>query len=352
MTVFRLKYVQTFEDRHGKRRYYYRCPGSVRIPLPGDPGSKAFMAAYAAAAEGAPKREIRKEAEIPHSLSALIALYYKSSRYKALTNETKRTYRNVLERLRRSHGKLPVIGMKRKHVAVLLDGFADRPGAQYNFRRVLRILLDLAVERGWRDDNPMVGMRRPRSAGVGFVPWTWDEIEQFKAHHPPGTRARLALSLLLYTAQRRGDVVKMGRQHRKDDRIHVATGKSGGRTRLWIPMHHELRSELEYVPASQLTYLVTSHGKPYTAAGFGNWFREQAEAAGLKGRAAHGLRKAALTALAEAGCTAHQIKAISGHSNLAEVQLYTASADQAALAEEAIAKLERRTKSVNPARSG
>ncbi len=49
------------------------------------------------------------------------------------------------------------------------------------------------------------------------------------------------------------------------------------------------------------TYLVTSFGKSYTAAGFGNWFRVQCDAAGLPQCSAHGLRKAAASRLAELG---------------------------------------------------
>jgi integrase len=56
-----------------------------------------------------------------------------------------------------------------------------------------------------------------------------------------------------------------------------------------------------------MTFLLTDQGKPYTAAGFGNWFRDQCRAAGLSGCSAHGLRKAAARRLAEAGCSTHEI---------------------------------------------
>jgi hypothetical protein len=47
----------------------------------------------------------------------------------------------------------------------------------------------------------------------GYRTWSESDIEEFEAAHPVGSRARLALALLLYTAQRRADVVLMGRQH-------------------------------------------------------------------------------------------------------------------------------------------
>ena len=72
-----------------------------------------------------------------------------------------------------------------------------------------------------------------------------------------------------------------------------------------------------------MTFLTTQFGKPFTAAGFGNWFLEQRNDAGLPHCSAHGLRKAAARRLAEAGCTEHEIAAITGHASLREVARYT-----------------------------
>jgi integrase len=91
--------------------------------------------------------------------------------------------------------------------------------------------------------------------------------------------------------------------------------------------------------AGNLTFLVTDQGKPYTAAGFGNWFRDQCRAAGLHGCSAHGLRKAAARRLAEAGCTPHEIAAITGHASLREVERYTEAVNRQKLADMAMAKV-------------
>ena len=76
-----------------------------------------------------------------------------------------------------------------------------------------------------------------------------------------GSKPRLALALLLYTAQRRGDVVKMGRQHIKDGALTVKQQKTG--VTLAIPVHPELRAVLDATPSEHLTLLVTATGKPY-----------------------------------------------------------------------------------------
>ncbi|PVM71277.1 tyrosine-type recombinase/integrase [Caulobacter radicis] len=150
-----------------------------------------------------------------------------------------------------------------------------------------------------------------------------------------GSRAHLALYLLLYTGQRRSDVVRMGKQHVRDDMLHIQQQKT--KTRLAIPLHPKLRDALKRAPADNLTFLVTKQGKPFSAPGFTNWFTECAKAAGLpENSTPHGLRKATCRRLAEAGSTPHQIMAITGHKNLKEVTHYTAAANQKVLAEEAM----------------
>ena len=98
---------------------------------------------------------------------------------------------------------------------------------------------------------------------------------------------------------------------------------------------------MDATPSNQLTFLVTSFGKPYaTANAFGHRMRLWAREAGLSGCSLHGLRKVCLRRLAEAGCTAPEIMAISGHKSLAEVERYIKSAEQTVMADRAIARTE------------
>lgn len=343
MATFRMRYVQAYADRHGRQRYYYRRPGFPRVALAGEPGSLEFVKAYEAARENKP-RKIGDERTIPGTFSALIADYYESAAYGALKPITKSTYRNVLERFREGWGDTAVRSMTPARLDALLEA-TDKN--LVTVRKVLRLILKLAVRRDLIKINPMDGLRLRRKASGGFRAWDEDDIALYLAKWPTGSRERLALALLLYTAQRRADVVTMGRQHTKPGKIHVAQSKGDGQTRLWIPIHPELQAEIDAAPKDQLTFLQTQYGQPFTAAGFGNWFGERAEQAGCpKGCTAHGLRKAGSRRLAEAGCTPHQIMAVTGHKNLSEVTLYTASADQERLAAEAI----ERTKTSNPSR--
>jgi integrase len=188
-------------------------------------------------------------------------------------------------------------------------------------------------------------VKMPKSDG--YHTWTESEISQFEARHPIGTKARLALALGLYTAQRRGDVVRMGRQHIRDGELTVRQNKTGAV--LAIPVLPELATIIDATPTGHLTFLVTKTGKSYGAGDFSETFRGWCDAAGLPPECSfHGLRKAALTRLADAGKTLHQIAAVSGHKTLTEVGRYTRAADQRRLAREALLGEQIGAKSVEP----
>jgi integrase len=196
-----------------------------------------------------------------------------------------------------------------------------------------------AIDVGLRSDDPTRDVKAIRVKSDGYHSWMEEEIAQFEARHPIGSRPRLALALLLYTGQRRSDVVRMGRQHIRDGRLHLRQIKTGAE--LAIKVHSDLQAIFAESVVGQMTFLVTEFGKPFTAAGFGNWFREQCDMANLRHCSAHGLRKAAARRLAEAGCTEHEIAAITGHASLREITRYTKAADQKRLAEAAINKVEK-----------
>lgn len=331
-----IPYVQAFKDRHGRLRHYYRRKGYARVALPGPPGSAEFMAAYAGCGEPADGRPSTPRPQ-PRSINALIVEYYRSAEWAALRDSTRRGYRSSLEQFREAHGSKGAASILPRHLEAIFHGMSDRSGAAKNLRKRLQRVFQLAVRLGWRNDNPVHATEAPRRKVKGFIPWSEADILAYEQRWPSGTRERLALALLLYTGQRKSDVVTMGRQHLKGPHIRVCQLKTDAR--LSIRVHPLLIAEIALAPAG-MTFLLTSFGKPFTAAGFGNWFHERAELAGLTDRTSHGLRKAAGRRLAEAGCTAKQIMAVLGHTTMQQVELYTRDADQETLADAAMAKLE------------
>src|SRR5262249_3717805 len=135
------------------------------------------------------------------------------------------------------------------------------------------------------------------------------------------------------TAQRRGNVCRMGAQHIRNGCIYVRQQKTG--TELLIPISSELATVFAVTPAT-LTFLTTERGTPFDPNDFGRWFRRQCDAAGLpKHCVPHGLRHAAASRLAEAGASTNQIAAITGHTSLREVARYTQAADRTRMAKQA-----------------
>jgi integrase len=328
-----IRYIHAYRDRHGRERYYYRREGK-RIALP-SPEAPDFMERYAAAAEFVAASEAQKPRGAPGTLARLIGDYYNSTDYKRLKPSTAAVYRNMLDKFSAEHGHRRVDQMKRQHVDALIASMAERPGAANSFLKRLKKLMGFAIERGWITSDPTLRMRAYKAGEVHT--WTDNEIAQFEAHWPVGTKQRLAFALHLYSGQRRSDVHRMEWADYDGEVIRVVQEKTG--VKLDVPAHPTLKAILDAATRCDGTILATEYGKPFSVAGYGNWMSAAIRAAGLPERCVtHGLRKAAARRLAEAGCSTHEVAAITGHKTLGEVERYTRAADQKRLARAAIKK--------------
>lgn len=338
MTIIKLKFVHRYKDRHKKERVYFRRSGEKRIPLPLPVGSAAFLEAYKAAMAGEGDKPPSVKAPPQGSISALCEAYYRSADFTQLSESTKGTYRGIIENFRAKHGHKPVAKLEARHVRGFLDAKSATPAAANNLLRILRLLMRHALERDWITTDPTRDVRPLRRKTDGFATWSEADIARYEAAHPIGSRERLAFTLMLYTGARRSDVVKLGWQHIQGDRLVFRQQKTGGRVSILI--HKNLFAILATTPRDKLAFLSTRLGKPFTAESFGNWFRSTCKDAGLSdGLSAHGLRKAVARRLAEAGCTPHEIAAVTGHTTLKEVERYTKEANRDQLAEAAITSI-------------
>jgi integrase len=203
---------------------------------------------------------------------------------------------------------------------------------------VMRGLFRWAVKAGMAKVDPTVGVENPTPPKTdGFQVWSEDDVAAYEARWSVGTRQRVWLDVLLYTGLRRGDVVKLGRQHIRDGIATIKTEKTG--TEVTLPILPVLAATLAAGPCGDLAFIAGESGRPLTKGTFSNQFRKACRAAGLKKRSAHGLRKAAATRAANAGATVAQLEAIFGWSGGAMASLYTRSADRRRLAIEAMPKL-------------
>jgi integrase len=342
VTRFKLKYVLPDVDRYGTVRYYFRRNrADKKIRMPGLPGSSEFMTAYADALAGKlkPPQETKPVHQRPGTFYALAHGFYQWSGFKKLDARSQRVRQNILDEFLKTYGELPFIQFQRRHVRIAMEAKQKTPGAANNLLKALRHLFDYAVEFDLVQDDPTDGVKKLEYRKKPFHSWTIAEVEQFEKCWPIGSTPRLALCLLLYTGQRRQDVVKFGKQHIKDGWIKFTQQKSRHFENpiiLEIPILPELQKAIDATPRKGLSLLEGPHGKPYTAAGFGMRFRKWCDEAGLAHCSAHGLRKATATRIADQGGTIHQISGVTGHRTLSEVARYTRAADQKNAAESGV----------------
>ena len=188
--------------------------------------------------------------------------------------------------------------------------------------------------------------QRPKSSG--FPPWTENDVAAYERHWPIGTRQRVWLDVLLYTGLRRGDAVRLGRQHIRDDAAELKTEKND--TPVTLPILPVLATTLEYGPCGDLAFIAGVNGHPFRKESFGNAFAKAARMAGVR-QSCHGLRKIAATRCAENGATIPQMNAIFGWTGSRMALHYIEAADRKRLAAEAMDKLNG-TRTNQPAPEG
>jgi enterobacteria phage integrase len=339
MAMIRMRYVKQYRDRTGKMRYYLRHPGSPKVPLPGLPGSEEFMAAYSAGVAESERPKVPKGRHGEGTVGALVTSFYQSSAFQNLAPSSQTRYRLVLDKFSKEDGHRLVRDMPRRVAIRMIEEIGEKKPAMANLScKIMRRLFTYAIKKELRADNPFVGID-PYKLGSHRA-WTEAEIATYESTWAIGTRERLAFDLLLYTAQRVGDVAAMRRSDLYDGVIHVTQQKTG--THVAITLHPHLLRSLKACPAKGLSLFGAQNGKPVSGKGLSQLIRRSARKAGLpKDCVAHGLRKSSMTRLANHGASTKEITAVSGHRTLKEVERYTEAVDNERLARAAIARLPR-----------
>lgn len=331
--------VTPYKDRHGKTRYRFRKTGLPQYHFRYEPGTPEFMEEYhrAKSAEK-PAPEPRYEAG---TVDAVIAALYNTPRWRAMRPSSRRTYQGIIEKFRARNGHRKITSITTAIIDKKLGEMQSTPAAANNYRKALSRVFRQAIKMGLMKHNPVEATDAYKMEGEGFHTWTEEEIAAYEKKWPVGTRERLAFALLLHTAVRRSDMIKIGPANRDGDRLNLDHTKNDSNASL--PITPELEAAIAPFAETTGPYLQTMHGKPYTADGFGNWFRRKVKDAGLPlGCSPHGLRKAMSRRLAESGSTNQQGRAVTGHKTDREFTRYAAKANKAAMADEAMANLSKR----------
>jgi len=341
------RYVASFVDNRGKRRYRFRKAGCEGGYFQSHPNSAPGKAEYAAFLANERPKEGERRAVIPGSIEDLLIRYYSSTDFRGRAAEVSLSKRRaVLEAFRAKHGRRLVRDARYdkldKYIAEVAVQTVDERGkkiggpfAAETARKHLTKLFAYSVKLAWRNDNPMSFVDYRPAKTEGYHSWTESEITRFRARWSLGTKPRLALELMLWTGKRRGDAVGMGPQHIEAGQLVGRDQKTGKR---WsLPIAAQLREAIEAMGKSNhLCFLPSNRGRAYTAASFGNQFKDWCRQAGLPHCTAHGLRKAISRRMAELEISNQGIKSVTLHSRDEEVTRYTAGADQKRLAQSAI----------------
>lgn len=202
----RPRFVNAYQDRHGKLRIYLRRPGRPQVALPGPIGGEAFWKAYHVAMEG---QGGELATTVPAgSISAVIDRYYRSLDFRNLATITQSTYRNTLQRFGKTYGHLPITGMRVQDVNRILDEMP--PGAAVHLRKRLHQLFEFAIGAGLARHNPVKDAKRVEKKTIGYRTWSEADIAAYRARWAEEAPQRIAMEVLLYTGLRRADAVRVG----------------------------------------------------------------------------------------------------------------------------------------------
>lgn len=317
-----------------------------KITLRVGPDHPSFMEHYLAARNGQqltlPAAPASDPEIIPHSISWLTLRFeeWMQERVNAghLNQATLNHRRSFYERLRAEHGTKRM-DMPRAKLIEFRDSMLETPGAANNMVKAIRACYAWAIDRDLVSDNPAQHIDMLKS-GKGAIPWSIDDLRQYRERHALGTTAHLALTLFMFTACRIGDACRLGRHNETTvqgiKRLRWEPEKKGSAL-VDIPILPPLERAISSMTVCGPTYLLTEHGRPFRSKNaFGNKFRQWVEEAGLENRSSHGVRKAAGELLALEGASQYHIMAIHGHTQAKTSEIYTSGVNRQRLATEAM----------------
>lgn len=316
-------HVQIIKKPNGRTYNYFRRRGYPRVELPAfnDP---SFWDAYAEAQKlQKPPAGSSLRRPSAGSFDALAIRYYASQAFTELSARSQTDYRKHIEKMREEFGDLDVKRMSRAFVFEYRDRLARDHGLRTAGYRivVLRRLMFQAINYGFRKDNPAekpeLRQNKPRDR-------VWAETDEatFLAAceegeaRPARPYIRLAYYLAVHTVQRQTDILGLGRDHYDGRRIALSQSKT--KKRIWVPCHERLKAVLDahivQMPDEQSAFLVTRSGGSMDEHYLRHEWRDVTLAAGLDGLQFRDLRRTGMVRMAEAGATAVEISAVSGHS--------------------------------------
>jgi integrase len=221
--------------RHGKVVWYVRVGKGPRARLRSDFGTPEFDGEYQAAISGAPRP--KRGSPATGTLAWLVERYRETTAWTTLSAATRRQRENIFKYVLESAGQQPFAKVTGTAILAGRERRSATPAQARNFLDAMRGLFRWALDARLVKTDPSAGVKNPkRQKGDGFRPWTEENVAAYERHWPLGTRQRVWLDVLLYTGLRRGDAVRLGRQHVRDGVAQLKTEKSRSTVEVTLPV--------------------------------------------------------------------------------------------------------------------
>jgi integrase len=342
-------HLHSERTRHGRLVWYVRIGKGPRIRIRAEYGSPSFDAQYKAAIDGVP---LFTGKAANGTLEWLIDRYRETSAWQDLSLATRRQRDNIFQGVLKTAAKEAIQFVSKQTITAARERRSSTPAQARNFLDAMRGLFRWAMDADLVKSDPTLGVKNPtRNTGPGFEVWTEEEVDSYQNRWPIGTKERVWIDVLLYSGLRRGDAVRLGKQHVRDGAATIATEKSKGQIKVTIPLLPVLAETLRAGPCGDLAFICGDRKQPLTKESFGNMFRVACRAAGVK-KSAHGIRKVGATRAAENGATVAELEALFGWTGGGMAALYTRAANRAHLAKGAVHKLIKREDNATQAEAG
>jgi integrase len=276
-------------NRHGTTVWYVRDGKGPRTRIKAAYGTPEFDDCYRAAINGGQPRPVARASK--GTLQWLWDLYRETHAWTDLSMATRKQRENIMREVLQNSGAKPLSTIDGKAIQNGID--RRKPFAARHFVDTLRGMFKWAVTAEHVETDPTAGKAVAKPKTRGFPVWTEEELEQYEAHWPLGTRERVMLGVFCFTGLRRGDAARLGKQHISKGSVEfphgvitIDTEKNG--VRVTIPVLPELAEIIAAGPTGDLSIIASKKGQPLRKEVVGNLFKEACEAAGIT-KSAHGV---------------------------------------------------------------
>ncbi len=348
LTVPVPKGVFSIRKPSGRIYWYFQfgrgTPGKGKLHrLPDDPQSAEFWAAIE-------RLTGTEQQRVTAGTFAALILQYRNPgnpNWTSLSDNTRRDYSIYLDHIKDVWGSLPVKDVTAPDILALRDSKGATPIAANHLVSVLKTLLQWAVLRGWRGDNPAREVPRFESSEP-HKPWPEDLFNAVLARAKDSADdIYRALYLLRWTGQRQSDVLRLRPADRHDIGFRFRIQKTS--TDHFVPLRAHAVAEIDsWTNEPMVPFCMSSVNSTFDTntfrARFNRWIarRENADIDAWIERedvSLHGIRALAACTFRLDGISHQEIASMIGMS-VQMVSRYTKRLDQEIAAREAMGRVE------------